>query len=643
MKKSLICVIILMFLALGLMSGSVIAANDPTVSGKLTNADGTAISGITVALYDGVTLTASTKTASDGAYSLTATAGDYTLVFYGNGVWNQERSINLTANTTLDLTSEILFELIVPETVSVGDIYDLTFVLKNQSANTFPAQTFNITTEPTLIDLLSESSWSTPEIPSGQMHTTALKAVALVGGSENLVLVNGDGDEYTFELFVSGKGWYAGDAHTHSNYFDGMHSIRENVEASRELGYDFLYSTDHNMLPADHPYNQITAEYNGKFVNLMGTEVTTWRHTELGKDGGHMLSYRVNSVVDGYTAPGSTTQEASNRKWQDAVDNVKAQGGFMYAAHPFLKEYSIPDAEKYNVTGLTGIEVINWFARETESNAAAFLYWDALNAKGTAMYNGINNSDAHDKKYLGMVFNKGIMNSLTSDNINNMLEEGHFYGSNGPDLRFELGGVGMGDELKVNGKQTVRAYLSAYDSRSYLKSIVLYRMEITGDWMGSYTKTAVYRIDLAGQEKNFYETYLDIEIGPNEMYRVEVFSELCHHPVIRTANRYEGYAFSNPIWVHESTQNSITQLNSLSYSGNNGAVVTNGKGEAYIMLNSGDLDVNSITASTDSRTTSSIEYTAGGNGKSGVLSVTLKAEDGTERTLNYCVVSPDFI
>ena len=633
------------------------AETSSTLSGTVTNHDGEVIKNCTVAAYyrggtnDG-DLAASVLTDANGLYSLQLNDGDYTISHYSSESLPQSSAITIGGNMNFDITSEIKLEISYPDTVNTGDIFSINISVSNYSDSALGEYNFQVT-EPTLIKILTETSFAMPSTPAGKTQTLSLKAVALAGGSEDLAITDSEGNEYIKELFVSGPGYYAGDAHTHSNYYDGSGSIEENVEASRALGFDWLYSTDHNMLKANQAANAINASYNGKFIDLVGTELTIWGYSGADKDTGHVLSYRVNSVVDGYPDPWSYT-ETRNRIWSASIASVIEQGGFAYLAHPYCNlidyndtgkdedyGYWMSDYEKYTTANMTGVEVINWFDHNAFSNLAAFKFWDELNAKAEKTYYGISNTDAHDPKYIGMVYNKGYLDALTAENVNNMLESGAFYGTNGPDLRFEIDGIGMGDTLYVTEPTTVRVHVQGYDRYNFLKDITVYKIQTTGDWLGAETKHVYKYINLKGRELNFFDGYFEMDVQPGEFYRIEVTSELCQHPIIKVSNRTEGFAFSNPIWIKQAESSNAALLSSVNYTGN-GALVSTEYEVPFILINDGDFSIENLTVTAGAGTNYDIQYTDGSSGKAGELRIVLTAPDGSQRTVSYLVVSPAF-
>ena len=633
------------------------AETTSTLSGVVTGYYGEILVDCTVAAFydggsnDGV-LAASALTDNNGAFTLTLDNGDYIISYYSAESLAQSVPITIGGNMTLNLTSEIKLDITYPDTVQVGDIFSIDISLSNYTDSDLSQYSFNVN-EPTLIKLLTDTSFTMASTPAGKTQTIKLKAVALVGGSEDLSITDDQGNEYIQEFFVSGPGYYAGDSHTHSNYYDGSGSIAENVEVARKLGLDWLYSTDHNMLKANEVAADINASYNGKFLDLVGTEITILGYSGIDKDTGHVLSYRVDSVVDGYPYPGAYT-ETRNRIWSATIASVIEQGGFAYIAHPYneLVDYNnngkdedygfwMSDYEKYTTKNMTGVEVINWFEHTNFSSIAAFKYWDELNAKGEKSYYGISNTDAHAPKYVGMVYNKGYMESLTVENVNKLLESGSLYGTNGPDIRFEIDGINMGNTLYVTEPTTVRVHVQAYDRYSFLKNITIYKLQKTGDWLGAETKHISKYINLDGQNLNFFDGYFEMEVQPGEIYRMEAKSQLCHHPIIRIGNRYEGFAFSNPIWINQADNSNAAILESLTYSGN-GSLVTTAYEIPFIIINEGNFDMNNLTVTVGKDTDYTATYTEGSSGKAGQLKLTLTAPDGSQKTLCYLVVSPAF-
>src|SRR5690606_23776116 len=105
----------------------------------------------------------------------------------------------------------------------------------------------------------------------------------------------------------------------------------------------------------------------------------------------------------------------------------------------------------YDWTGFTGVEVWNgnWHPLDQGVNERAFKFWDEINIRGDGKYYGIANTDGHTKNKVGDTYIKGVQPELSETNVLELLKTGQFYGTNGPELRFEADGVHMGGTLNI--------------------------------------------------------------------------------------------------------------------------------------------------------------------------------------------------
>ncbi|MFN3653611.1 MAG: PHP domain-containing protein [Armatimonadota bacterium] len=127
---------------------------------------------------------------------------------------------------------------------------------------------------------------------------------------------------------------YRGAIHIHTEYSDGSGTFPEVVEAARASGLDYIIASDHNTL---QPVKDGHQRYWDDLLVLIGTEIST--------DAGHVL---------GLDLPESFPFET--RDPQQAIDRVRAAGGFSVIAHPMSPRWLWRD---WSVRGYTGIEIIN--------------------------------------------------------------------------------------------------------------------------------------------------------------------------------------------------------------------------------------------------------------------------------------------
>jgi hypothetical protein len=149
--------------------------------------------------------------------------------------------------------------------------------------------------------------------------------------------------------------------------------------------------------------------------------------------------------------------------------------------------------------------------------------WDEKLNGGSRVY-GFADSDAHIKEMVGRLRLCVLADGLTQASIREAVHCGRFYGSNGPDLRFSIDSVQMGDSMSVLFKKKVHVSMTAYSCEG-LDSVRLIK---NGRLFRSYKY-------LNYQRRADMEV-LD-EVMPGDYYRLEV------------NDKFDQIAFSNPIFI----------------------------------------------------------------------------------------------
>jgi hypothetical protein len=144
---------------------------------------------------------------------------------------------------------------------------------------------------------------------------------------------------------------YIGNLHVHSHYSDGSANIAEIARIGSCVGLDFICFNDHEYLAESlHLQNE---GFYGDILVLMSHEIGRRYH--------HYLAYDLKQRV-----------WSDNQSPQNVIDQVNAQGGFGFLAHPFEK--GMPFKEKsiaytwndLSVSGYTGICIWNFSSRWKE-------------------------------------------------------------------------------------------------------------------------------------------------------------------------------------------------------------------------------------------------------------------------------------
>ena len=109
---------------------------------------------------------------------------------------------------------------------------------------------------------------------------------------------------------------YIGNIHIHSTFSDGTKTVSEIARIAADLDLDFIIITDHDYLTDSLHLEQ--EGFCGKTLVLMGLEIGERFH--------HYLAFNLNRMI-----------RTGDSHPQEIIDQVNAQGGFGFLAHPFEK------------------------------------------------------------------------------------------------------------------------------------------------------------------------------------------------------------------------------------------------------------------------------------------------------------------
>lgn len=358
-------------------------------------------------------------------------------------------------------------------------------------------------------------------------------------------------------LVADGRGYYVGDAHTHSILSDGKDSLTDNFGTAVSKGHAFMIATDHNYdLTKTSPVTEAASHYEN-FLALTANEITT--------EYGHMLEYGTPHRHSGGHTGGMWEIMAAYcpdaAEWQRLFEEIISEGGLCYLAHPFYFSnkgtwkwpgVGADPTKVYVYSGFTGIEVYNAdsYANGITEGATerAFEWWDRYNLKGEQRYYGISNTDGHAKDIVSRTGNALLLDEITPETILAALRDGHFYGTNGAEIRFDIDGTGMGDCLPLpeSGKATLT--LRVADQAAPLTKVILYTYTMTGNIEEAYGARKVETLfdSETDGETHIFELIREIDVQDGQFYRVEVYTA---SSLYGDFDKMDGFAFSNPIWV----------------------------------------------------------------------------------------------
>jgi hypothetical protein len=193
------------------------------------------------------------------------------------------------------------------------------------------------------------------------------------------------------------EGWFKGNTHTHSNRSDGDSPPEEVAARYRDLGYDFLVLTDHNIVVDFSQYSE------PGFLCIDGEEISD--------PSNHTNGLGLTSTI----VPGTIREN---------VESVLAQGGVPHLNHPTLNGLGSSDA--LSAQNLDHMEIYSYRINNNEEHI-----WDGVLTGGKRLY-GLVSDDCHELySESGKAWIMVRADSLVQDKILNAIADGDFYASTG--------------------------------------------------------------------------------------------------------------------------------------------------------------------------------------------------------------------
>ncbi len=159
--------------------------------------------------------------------------------------------------------------------------------------------------------------------------------------------------------------WYKGNIHIHSTASDGGKTFAELAQMYAEVGYDFLFRTDH-WVASDAERDPGTYP----LVWLDGIELDGYDY--------HGSYYHV-VCLGTFTGPAFKSRETagfdSRRDFVPALEAARAQGGLLILAHPYWTGNTLEDARRW---GFHGVEIYNHVCRWLNGKGDGRPYWSAM-------------------------------------------------------------------------------------------------------------------------------------------------------------------------------------------------------------------------------------------------------------------------
>ena len=221
---------------------------------------------------------------------------------------------------------------------------------------------------------------------------------------------------------ADGPGWYCGELHTHSGESTGHTSLKEVVEAARNVRLDFLAITDH--FTASHWLRQQEICLSDRPLLLQSMEVSG----DFGHANVHGMTNWQNPLVDNNEELTAFLGLPRRPTMETIADEVHREGGLFGINHALsgimgwrYREFPLEKADLYEV----------YCTSEMETAALYATHWDMLLRQGLHL-TGVGSSDSHHPTEegpwkLGQVLTWVYAKSLCQRDVLAALKQGSAY------------------------------------------------------------------------------------------------------------------------------------------------------------------------------------------------------------------------
>jgi hypothetical protein len=232
------------------------------------------------------------------------------------------------------------------------------------------------------------------------------------------------------DIFTAPGRFWRGNLHTHSTLSDGILSPEEVCRRYRAEGYDFMALTDHFIGQYGYPLADTVPFRAPGFTTLLGAEL----HSGAMANGDlwHILAVGLPPDFVPPNAP-HFRPVAGQETGPELAARAVAAGAFVAIAHPQWSGLTEQDAR--SLTAAHAVEVYNHGCAMGCDRADGFHAADLLLTEGRRV-TLIATDDAHFSEpdhFGGWVMVKALEN--TPEALLAALKAGHFYASQGPELR----------------------------------------------------------------------------------------------------------------------------------------------------------------------------------------------------------------
>jgi len=228
---------------------------------------------------------------------------------------------------------------------------------------------------------------------------------------------------------AKGRFW-RGNLHTHSTRSDGVLSPEEVCRRYKAEGYDFMALTDHFVGAYGYPIVDTVTMRDAGFTTILGAEL----HSGAMANGElwHILAVGLPADFAPSNSP-SFVPVAGQETGAEIAARAVAAGAFVAIAHPQWSGLTLADAR--TITAAHAVEIYNHGCAMGCDRPDGFAIADLLLTEGRKL-TLIATDDAHFSEpdhFGGWVMVKAEANE--PDALLSALKAGHFYSSQGPELR----------------------------------------------------------------------------------------------------------------------------------------------------------------------------------------------------------------
>ncbi len=230
--------------------------------------------------------------------------------------------------------------------------------------------------------------------------------------------------------FTAPGRFWRGNLHTHSTNSDGILPPQEVCRRYRAEGYDFLALTDHFVGIWNYPISDTTGYRTEGFTTILGAEL----HSGAMANGElwHILAVGLPPDFAPSNSPHFVPVPGQETAGEIAARAVAA-GAFVAIAHPQWSGLTMEDAR--SVTAAHAVEVYNHGCAMGCDRPDGFAVLDQLLTEGRRL-TLVATDDAHFSEpdfFGGWVMVKAQANEPAA--LLAALKAGHFYSTQGPELR----------------------------------------------------------------------------------------------------------------------------------------------------------------------------------------------------------------